>query len=94
MESGGEDPFDIEDDEDDGESDPLSDINHVKHLREMADLLNKVADALTVPDPGVRTAASANGNDAAKHGLSDVDAYSTISFAVQAEDGPLAEHLL
>lgn len=51
VEDGGKDPFDNENDEDDGESDPLSDINHVKRLREMADLLNKVADALTVPDP-------------------------------------------
>jgi hypothetical protein len=49
--SGAEDPFDNENDEDDGESDSLSDINHVKCLREMADLLNKVADALTVPNP-------------------------------------------
>lgn len=38
------DPFD--DDEDDDTNDPLSNINHVKRLREMADLLNKVADAL------------------------------------------------
>jgi len=48
VDDGGEDPFDNEDDD---VSDPLSDINHVKRLREMADLLNKVADALTVPDP-------------------------------------------
>jgi hypothetical protein len=38
------DPFD--DDEDDDTSDPLSNINHVKRLREMAGLLNKIADAL------------------------------------------------
>jgi hypothetical protein len=37
-------PFD--DDEDDETSDPLSNINHVKRLREMAALLNKIADAL------------------------------------------------
>jgi hypothetical protein len=48
VESGVEDPLD---NEDNGESDPLSDVDHVKRLREMADLLNKVADALTVPDP-------------------------------------------
>ena len=34
------------------ETNPVSDINHVKRLREMADLLNKVADALAVPDSG------------------------------------------
>ena len=38
------DPFD--EDEDDDTSDPLSNINHVKRLREMAGLLNKIADAL------------------------------------------------
>ncbi|AHK36006.1 hypothetical protein OPAG_06817 [Rhodococcus opacus PD630] len=32
------------------DDDPLSDSNHIKRLREMADLLNKVADALTGPD--------------------------------------------
>lgn len=47
SEDWGGDPFD--DDDDDAESNPLSDISHVKRLREMADLLNKVADALTVP---------------------------------------------
>jgi hypothetical protein len=36
----------FEDDEDDETSDPLSNINHVKRLRETADLLNKIADAL------------------------------------------------
>lgn len=40
-----EDPFD---DEDDDTSNPLSDISHVKHLRAMADVLNKIADALSV----------------------------------------------
>jgi len=48
VESGTDDsaaaPFD--DDEDDDTSDPLSNINHVKRLREMAGLLNKIADAL------------------------------------------------
>lgn len=32
------------------DDDPLSDFNHIKRLREMADLLNKVADALSGPD--------------------------------------------
>lgn len=32
------------------DDDPLSDSNHVRRLREMAGLLNKVADALTGPD--------------------------------------------
>jgi len=51
FEDSGGDPFDDENDVDDDESNPLSDINHVKRLREMADLLNKVADALNVPEP-------------------------------------------
>jgi hypothetical protein len=38
-------------DEDSDEGSPLSATNHVKRLREMANLLNKVADALTVQDP-------------------------------------------
>ena len=41
-----------EDDDLSGEDDedPLSDSNHVKRLREMADLLNKIADGLTGSD--------------------------------------------
>jgi len=45
FEDSGADPFD---DEDDDTSDPLSNINHVERLREMANLLNKIADALSV----------------------------------------------
>jgi hypothetical protein len=52
MESGFEDgDKDFDPFEDDDADNPLSDINHVKRLREMADLLNRVADALTVPAP-------------------------------------------
>jgi hypothetical protein len=38
-------------DEDSDKGSPLSAVNHVKRLREMANLLNKVADALTIEDP-------------------------------------------
>jgi hypothetical protein len=51
AENGREDPLDDEDEDDNDESDPLGDINHVKRLREMAALLNKVADTLTLPEP-------------------------------------------
>ncbi len=44
TDGGAADPFD--DDQDDDTSDPLSNTNHVKRLREMADLLDKIADAL------------------------------------------------
>jgi hypothetical protein len=43
------DEYDVDEDSDEGSS--LSATNHVKCLREMAKLLNKVADSLTVQDP-------------------------------------------
>jgi hypothetical protein len=55
TEDGDEGPLMILDDDDaddeaDDESNPLSAIEHVKRLRQMAKLLNNVADALTSPD--------------------------------------------
>lgn len=51
FDEGDADPFDNENDE--RASDALSDVNHAKRLREMANLLNKVADALNAPNtPG------------------------------------------
>jgi hypothetical protein len=55
LEDGDDGPFILSDDEADDdetndERNPLSATNHIKRLREMAELLNKVADALTVPE--------------------------------------------
>ncbi len=42
---------DLFDDEDDYMSNPLSDITHAQRLREMANLLNRVADTLSASEP-------------------------------------------